>query len=431
MGARHRQPCICTNFLFTRPFLRQCTFAKVCLEHFHFPIPRKANNSIEISVRLFSNLKFNRIGELYRAIDEYDEKTISTRPAMETTINEVDCGEPCLARVNGKLNRGVLVDIIFGPESTTMSVFFVDTGETAKCDIDDVYDIPSYLIKMLSYQAIRCRMFGITSVSQSPEWTSAVVDGIYDQIEEALKDGLYAYIVTKNELDNEPTHLLDKYCHQVILLDAASKNINRTIVSMGLAKFEPGAESRINALAGKLVVVDEEFIDENNRNDDTDANSESDWEDSIDEKYHKDSQITNVDDASQIKQTDNAQDYQLNMDELEMDSPETDAFLDSFFSKVPETESFEEKVVEKQVDEFPTEGNQSTVDSTPPKSTKSHRLIYLYKRPAICWHQTDDYIGLKISATENCKYALKVGIDSFVYRYYQYEYLDIRKCADF
>lgn len=311
-------------------------------------------------------------------------------------------GEPCLARLDGKLSRGVLVDVTFETEAITMTVFCVDTGVTAKCDYSDVYDIPSDLIKMLPYQAIRCCMFGIVPASDGPQWAPAVVDGIFDRIEETFQDGLYAYIVAKDALEYEPTHTIDNYVHQVILIDAVSLNINGAIVSMRLAKYAPRAEATIGALASKLA-VDEASSDD--RSDGTEADIDSDWESLVDEKYHRVAPGNNVDSPGRSKQPDDAQEHQLNVDELDNDNPDREAFFEAVMAMAGKTENAEKTVAAEPRDKPPT------------KSTKIHRLIYMHKRPAICWHQTDDSIGLKIAADEHVEYGLKVGVDFVVYRY--------------
>lgn len=346
---------------------------------------------------------------MYAKIDEHDEQTIKTQPKGETTLGfDWDIDDICLVRLNGLLNRGVLVDVTMDADSCVANVFFIDTGETFKYDTDDIHRIPDTIANMMPPQAIRCCLYGICSVTDSKTWSAKDIDGIYDLIMESPQNGLYAYVVATQSVNSEILHDVEQQHLKIILIDANNRNINETAVKMNLAKFDKRIESKFYQICSELKVI-EEAVDDIAVNEADD----SDWEDLIDEKNIK---LTKCASKFEPKNDSN----EIDIDELEdnMSNDEAEAFMAQLMGKKEPKPSSE--MGKKPLDEIkPNEDLQpnETIETHDESSKATNGdLVYEYKRPIIYWQQTEDYIRLKISSFDSCKYNLEVGSDSFVYR---------------
>lgn len=333
-------------------------------------------------------------------------------------MDYIDVGQPCLARNSYGLNRGILVDVSIDADSTKMTVFFVDTGLMVCCDIDDVYDIPIEFIDWMPYQAIRCSMFGIRSmsngydadVSLSPEWTSSVIDDIYDRIAEAASSSLYAYVLSKSAVESETTHAMDKMCHNVILLDYDWVNINESVARLKLAEFEEDVLLAFDEMEQKLKQLSNEL--------------EEDWDNEISEENN----IQNT----RKKAPEQTVDYEIDYDEIE--NSVTNKNANEFLEAVCEMFGYKREMTDPkgiganqpavtegdqqqsahqaELDEITEELEQEEDDDNKmDEDVKPTELILmrpLYKRPPIVWRQTEESLVLKIGVSENCKYDLEV-----------------------
>lgn len=357
-------------------------------------------------------------------IDEYDDTIIKNRASGETTIEYMDVGQPCLARSANGLNRGVLVDMSMDATMTTITVFFVDTGELVECGADEVYNIPANLVEYVPYQAMRCRLFGIrppssgyvTDASPSSNWTPQVIDDIYERIQETFSSGLYAYVVSKTDIEHETIHAMDKVCYNVILLDYDWTNVNESVIRLKLAELEEGSMLTFDKMNQKLNQLAEHITNEK---------EEENWDNEISEKHN---QSRSPPEEIASEKTEKPSDtIQLNMEELEEHMMEEHAsqFLKELYEangvQIPTDDSTKcatilPAILNEQhqsdteaIRPSAQKGSEKVAKESPLNASTTVCLKYLYKRPTIYWRQTTEYIGLQICVSDNCKYNLEVA----------------------
>jgi hypothetical protein len=114
--------------------------------------------------------------------------------------------------------------------------FYVDYGDEAVVDVAKLKTLPSKLVTKLPFQAIQCRLHGITPSFQ--EWSNEATDVLYKYMFEPNSDFFRSfYIQVCDKEKSDPTRTKIKY--SVLLKDGyGDKNvlINQLLLDCGFAK---------------------------------------------------------------------------------------------------------------------------------------------------------------------------------------------------
>lgn len=95
------------------------------------------------------SLFFFRIGDLYEKIDKYIESIPDLN--ADLSLDCPDIGEYCLVKHRDKFNRGKVIEVEYGAE-IRLKVFCVDIGWTLSTELENVYNIPTELLKYIPFQ---------------------------------------------------------------------------------------------------------------------------------------------------------------------------------------------------------------------------------------------------------------------------------------
>ena len=268
---------------------------------------------------------------------------------------EVKEGEVCLV-VTNKPHRGLVTKIV----ENVATIFLVDVGEAITCDRNEVYELPSALIDLMPFQAVKCRMVGIKPKFNIEEWKPRSSKAFKSFIDEECDGQAIKIHVVARGLD----------LHDVVL-------------------FHPATAQRLDLMAVqmKFAAVDEHFKFNVAMDDEDDENTSEDEPQLLIEPEQENLQ-------NLIKQIADAEEnVEECLDLKDFGFPDEPAY--DVEPKAPI------EVKKKMI-------NVSSVLVQPKTST----LTYILKQPKIEWRQDDFIVSLYVSATDCVDYSLELTSES-------------------
>lgn len=131
--------------------------------------------------------QFDNPGSFYVVIDETNNQTLKIALTKIKNFNQLQAksaakeGDVCLVAGKNENRRGLVTKV---DDKETVDVFLVDYGISVKISKDDIFDLPSDIVDLLPFQAIKCSLFGLKPKFGLQEWPKKLSSVFKDFIEE-------------------------------------------------------------------------------------------------------------------------------------------------------------------------------------------------------------------------------------------------------
>lgn len=192
-----------------------------------------------------------RLYKLYDSIDEFTAKE-----SNRLRINgDITVGMMCLGKAFGAYNRAKVMAIEV--DGITVTVFFVDLGQSSLLLMNDLLAIPDYLIEKepfqvsdivtlnvlfnkfsVRFQAVLCSLVSIRPTKNEADWDRDLCDRMYDEILIPCTN----MAIQPIEGRNGPKSDLGIRSYDCILVDMDDNDqtitLNDRLVSSGLADYD-------------------------------------------------------------------------------------------------------------------------------------------------------------------------------------------------
>ncbi|RZF37551.1 hypothetical protein LSTR_LSTR008589 [Laodelphax striatellus] len=197
-------------------------------------LPRDEFSPVEVILAKNPDLMFIRHTKFK---DRLDRLTKDLSEAKLSILHEggVVVGDICLAffEDDGSWNRAKVMEL---KSATEVKVFFVDHGDFKNVGWNDLAKIPDTFITRLPFQAMECRLAGVTA--PNGQWSEGIDGAIYQltEFEEEICKTLQAYVV---DLELQAT-VTGGRKYSIVLLDTNSNPfavINEELCISGQAEL--------------------------------------------------------------------------------------------------------------------------------------------------------------------------------------------------
>lgn len=259
-------------------------------------------------------------------------------------------------------------------------------------------------------------MVGIKPVGDKTHWTEEEIDEIYNIIDDDIHH-LHHHIVSVNKAVDSPVGIAQYDIVLMALCENKQSSLNDLLVAQGLAEYDPSTEQHLKNPPNLLANDDssdsdwDEEVDVNRVNNWPNKHAEANSAPNIDDDFNFDDAIVNFEDDDLLELFPGLK----NQIEKKTSTPIPLKLPTINEVDQPKVDSVEKNNLLKRIDNGYVSAETESSDASFEHHNFNHQLEYLYKRPKVCWWQTEEQLILRIGAHDNVQYGLEVTTDQLIY----------------
>lgn len=281
-------------------------------------------------------------------------------------IDEPEPGMNCLCKDGDHIFRGKVLK--FNSKKKEVKVFDMDIGYAVDTGIENIYEIPDFLIRKMPFQAIKCSLGGIKKID---DWYTKNCANRVDDILDTFKN-MIVFCTKRFDVADE---VLEINCYETVFFNECGFKLNEMLLEEGVAVAEEDIQ--------KFLDINFQWPIET---------QEEDWE-------RIPTPVKQKEEPEKVLEDFNLDNFDFNFDEDEYKALCHKVAPDA---KVVKKDEPLPKVEEKDEEVIPVKEKVQEIEKCP-------KLTSLHKNAKITWQQSDHMIVLTVEAIDCVTYGLEVN----------------------